>query len=57
MNFRIVKFRDVGYNEPRACRNNLTCYLTKKILKIKFTKADKIIKEKVSILDTVFDAR
>ena len=57
MKFRIVKFRDVGYKEPRACRNNLTCFLTKKILKIKFTKADKIIKEKVSILDTVFDAK
>jgi len=57
MNYRIVKFKDVGYKEPRACKNNLTCDVTKKTLKISFINADKIIKEKVRILDSIADVR
>ena len=45
MNYRIVMFKDVGYKEPRACKNNLTCDLTK-TLKISFIKADKLLKKR-----------
>ena len=57
MDYRIVKFKDVGYKELRACKNNLTCELTKKILKINFIKAEKIIKQKVRILDKIHNAK
>lgn len=51
MNFSIVKFKDISYSEPRAGKNNLSCKITKKILKLKFKKADKLIQEKVKLLD------
>tara|TARA_B110000261_G_scaffold164136_1_gene212423 strand:- start:489 stop:1382 length:894 start_codon:yes stop_codon:yes gene_type:complete len=57
MQYRIVKFKDIDYKEPRACKNNLTCNKTKKILKVKFKKAISIIKEKVKILDKGVNVR
>tara|TARA_B100000787_G_scaffold169768_1_gene162180 strand:- start:1540 stop:2433 length:894 start_codon:yes stop_codon:yes gene_type:complete len=53
MQYRTVKFKDIDYNEPRACKNNLTCDITNKFLKIKFKNAKSIIKEKVKILDKI----
>ena len=57
MKYKIVKFKDVGYKEPRACKNNLKCGETVKILKIKFKDAISIIKEKVKILDRISNVK
>ena len=57
MKYKIVKFKDVGYKEQRACKNNLKCGKTKKILKIKFRDATSTIKEKVKILDRISNVK
>ena len=57
MKYQIVKFKDISYNEPRACRNNLDSKLSKKILDLSFRKAKLIIKEKVKILDNIYEKR
>ena len=49
MKYRSVKFKDVGYSEPRACKNNIDNRLTKKLLKLNFRKSSIIIKEKVKL--------
>ena len=57
MKYKIVKFKDIGYNEPRACKNNLDSQLSKKILDLSFRKAKLIIREKVKILDNIYEKR
>ena len=57
MKYKIVKFKDIGYNEPRACKNNLDNKLSKKILDLSFRKAKLIIREKVKILDNIYEKR
>ena len=57
MKYKIVKFKDIGYKEPRAGKNNLKCGETVKILKIKFKDAISIIKEKVKILDRISNVK
>ena len=57
MKYKIVKFKDIGYNEPRACKNNLDSKLSKKILDLSFRKAKLIIREKVKILDNIYEKR
>ena len=51
MSYKKCKFKEIDYGEKRAAKNNLNAYLTSKILNIQYTKAEKIIKEKVKILD------
>ena len=54
MKYRSVKFKDIGYPEPRACKNNIDNSLTKKLLKLNFKKSSTIIKEKVKLLDKIY---
>lgn len=54
MKYRSVKFKDIGYSEPRACKNNIDNRLTKKLLKLNFRKSSIIIKEKVKLLDKIY---
>ncbi len=51
MFFKKCKFKEIKYGEKRAVKNNLNANFTSKLLGIKYTKAEKIIKEKVKILD------
>ena len=57
MKYKIVKFKDIGYNEHMACKNNLDNKLSKKILDLSFRKAKLIIREKVKILDNIYEKR
>ncbi len=57
MKYKIVKFKDIGYKEPRACKNNINNKLSKKLLKLKFLKSEIVIKEKVKLLDKIYEKR
>ena len=57
MKYKIVKFKDIGYNEPRLVKNNLDSKLSKKILDLSFRNAKLIIKEKVKFLDNIYEKR
>ena len=51
MSYKKCKFKDIDYGEKRAAKNNLDGTFTSEVLNIKYTKPEKIIKEKVKLID------
>ena len=51
MKYKPCRFKEINYNEKRARKNNLNSSFTSKLLNIKYTKPEKIIKEKIKLIE------
>ena len=51
MKYKICKFNELNYKEKRAAKNNLDSSFTSKLLNVKYIKPEKIIKEKIKIIE------
>lgn len=51
MKYKMCRFKEIYYTEKRAGKNNLDSSFTSKLLNIKYTKPEKIIKEKIKVLE------
>ena len=55
MNYKLVKFDEIGYSEKRALKNNLNSEYLDLTKDFKFRDVEKTVKEKVDFLDKIYD--